>query len=182
MNGSLQTQEADFQLTAFGTILHFRRIPEVLLEKCLLPGWKLDRPDRDPHAIIEFDAGADGNGSLRPRCKRRNGDPTARVTWETLPAALDQSLHLAVAEFSPEAVFLHAAVAVWNGAAILIPGRSHAGKSTLTKSLIDAGAVYYSDEFAPVLPNGFGNPLPETAFSAVAKQRRGPCWQAIGPN
>ena len=78
----------------------------------------------------------------------------AEVTWETLPGSLDQILHLAVAEFSPQAVFLHAGVAVWNGAAILIPGRSRAGKSTLIKSLIEAGAVYYSDEFAPVLPDG----------------------------
>ena len=61
---------------------------------------------------------------------------------------------------------MHAGVAVWNGAAILIPGRSHAGKSTLTKSLIDAGAVYYSDEFAPVLPNGFVIPYPKPLSSA----------------
>ena len=65
----------------------------------------------------------------------------AWVTPETLLGSLDQSLHLAIAEFSLQAVFLHAGVTVWNGAAILIPGRSHAGKSTLTKSLIDAGAT-----------------------------------------
>jgi hypothetical protein len=59
MNDSLQTLEAEFQLTAFGTILHFRRISEALIEKCLLPGWQLDRPDRDPHAIVEWNAGVD---------------------------------------------------------------------------------------------------------------------------
>jgi hypothetical protein len=87
--------------------------------------------------------------------------PTRGVTSESLPGSLDQSLHLAIAEFSPQAVFLHAGVTAWNGAAILIPGRSHAGKSTLTKSLIDAGALYYSDEFAPVLPNGLVIPYPK---------------------
>ena len=160
MKGFPQTRDADFQLTAFGTILHFRGIPEILLEKCLLPGWKLDRPDRDLHASIEFDSGTDGSGSLRLVANGETASNTG-VTWETLPAALDQSLHLAVAEFSPLAVFLHAAVAVWSGAAILIPGRSHAGKSTLAKSLVDAGAVYYSDEFAPVLPNGLVIPYPK---------------------
>ena len=65
MNSSLQTWEADFQLTAFGTILHFRQISDVLVEKCLLPGWQLDRPDRNPHAILEWDARFDGTGSLR---------------------------------------------------------------------------------------------------------------------
>ena len=153
MNGMLQTWEADFQLGAFGAILHFRRIPGIFVEKCLLPGWQLDRPDRNPDAILEFDAGAGGIGSLRLFAAGQTA-AEAEVTWETLPGSLDQILHLAVAEFSPQAVFLHAGVAVWNGVAILIPGRSRAGKSTLIKSLIEAGAVYYSDEFAPVLPDG----------------------------
>ena len=120
----------------------------------------MDRPDRNPHAILEWDARVDGIGSLRLLVDGQTA-ADAWVTWETLPGSLDQSLHLAVAEFSPQAVFLHAGVAVWNGAAILIPGRSHAGKSTLTKSLIEAGAVYYSDEFAPVLPNGLVIPYPK---------------------
>ncbi|MGB7794001.1 MAG: hypothetical protein WCC08_19120 [Terrimicrobiaceae bacterium] len=158
--GSLQTWEADFQLTAFGTVLHFRRIPDVLVHKCLLPGWQLDRPDRDPHAVLVWDAPVDKIGSLRLVADEKTAT-NSLVTWETLPRALDQCLHLAVAEFSPKAVFLHAGVAVWDGAAILIPGRSHAGKSTLTRSLIEAGAVYYSDEFAPVLPNGFVIPYPK---------------------
>ena len=65
MNGMPQTWEADFQLGAFGAILHFRRIPGIFVEKCLLPGWQLDRPDRNPDAILEFEAGAGGIGSLR---------------------------------------------------------------------------------------------------------------------
>ena len=160
MNSSLQTWETDFQLTAFGTILHFRQISDVLVEKCLLPGWQLDRPDRNPHAILEWDARIDGTGSLRLLVDGQTV-ADAWVTSETLPGSLDQSLHLAIAEFSPQAVFLHTGVTVWNGVAILIPGRSHAGKSTLTKSLIDAGALYYSDEFAPVLPNGLVIPYPK---------------------
>src|SRR4029077_379578 len=102
MGSSLQTWEADFQLTAFETVLHFRQIPGVLVEKCLLPGWRLDRPDRNPHAILEWDAHVDGTGSLRLLV---DGQTVADswVTSESLPGSLDQSLHLAIAEFSPQA-------------------------------------------------------------------------------
>ena len=160
MNGPLEIREPDFQLTAFGTILHFRRISKLLLEKCLLTGWRLDRPDRDPHATLEWNAGADGSGMFHLLVKGQIATNTP-ADCETLSGSLDQILHLAIAEFSPKAVFLHAGVTVWNGAAILIPGRSHSGKSTLTRSLIDAGAVYYSDEFAPVLPDGSVIPYPK---------------------
>ena len=160
MDSPSRVWNADFQLAAFGTILHFRRIPEVFVNKCLLPGWHLDRPDRDPHAILEWHPQVNEMGWLRLVVDGQTATKS-RLTWETLPRALDQTLHLAVAEFSPKAVFLHAGVAVWNGAAILIPGRSHAGKSTLTKSLIEAGAIYYSDEFAPVLPDGSVIPYPK---------------------
>jgi hypothetical protein len=87
------------------------------------PGWRLDRPDRNPHAILEWDAHVDGTGSLRLLV---DGQTVADswVTSESLPGSLDQSLHLAIAEFSPQAVFLHAGVTAWNGAAILIPGRT----------------------------------------------------------
>jgi len=36
----------------------------------------------------------------------------------------------------------------WRGGAIVIPGRSHTGKSSLVAALLRAGATYYSDEYA----------------------------------
>lgn len=55
---------------------------------------------------------------------------------------------VAVADLSTEKLFVHCGVVGWKGKAILMPGRSHAGKSTLVSELVRAGAVYYSDEFA----------------------------------
>jgi hypothetical protein len=49
---------------------------------------------------------------------------------------------------SPRGIFVHAGVVGWQGQAILIPGRSHAGKTSLVTALLDAGATYYSDEYA----------------------------------
>ena len=44
-----------------------------------------------------------------------------------------------------ESSLLHAAAVAWQGRAIVIPGHSHAGKSTLTAALLRAGAGYLSD-------------------------------------
>ncbi len=43
---------------------------------------------------------------------------------------------------------MHAGVVGWRGRAIVIPGHSFAGKSTLVAALVRAGATYYSDEYA----------------------------------
>lgn len=46
----------------------------------------------------------------------------------------------------PEKFYLHAGAVVWDGAGILIPGESFAGKTTLVKEFIKAGAEYFSDD------------------------------------
>ena len=43
---------------------------------------------------------------------------------------------------------VHAGVVAWNGCVVLLPGASHAGKTTLVTELLKRGAVYYSDEYA----------------------------------
>ena len=53
-----------------------------------------------------------------------------------------------IAEVARNRVFVHAGVVGWKGRAIVIPGRSYSGKSTLVSELIRAGAAYYSDEYA----------------------------------
>src|SRR5262245_25217701 len=60
-------------------------------------------------------------------------------------------------------VFVHAGAVGWRGRAILIPAPSMAGKSRLVRALVDAGATYYSDEFAILDSRGrvvpFARPL-----------------------
>jgi hypothetical protein len=57
-------------------------------------------------------------------------------------------LALGVARAARERVFLHCGVVGWRGQAILIPGRTCYGKTTLVARFLEAGATYYSDEFA----------------------------------
>jgi hypothetical protein len=55
-------------------------------------------------------------------------------------------------------LFVHAGVVGWRGQAILVPGRSLAGKTTLVRALVEAGAAYYADEFAVLDRRGWVHP------------------------
>ena len=62
--------------------------------------------------------------------------------------AFESDLQLYVAEVAPRRVFVHAGVVGRDGQAIVFPGRSFSGKTTLTAALVKAGCTYYSDEYA----------------------------------
>lgn len=55
-------------------------------------------------------------------------------------------------------VFIHAAVVAVDGKAIILPGQSGVGKSTITATLIQKGAQYLSDEFALIDSVGMVHP------------------------
>jgi hypothetical protein len=73
---------------------------------------------------------------------------------------LISDLHRHAAEFSRRELFVHAGVVGWKGHAILVPGRSYSGKSTLVAELVRAGAAYYSDEYAVLDRAGRVHPYP----------------------
>jgi serine kinase of HPr protein (carbohydrate metabolism regulator) len=54
---------------------------------------------------------------------------------------------------------VHAGVVGWRGRAILVPGRSRSGKTTLVAELVKAGALYLSDEFAVLDRRGRVHPF-----------------------
>lgn len=72
---------------------------------------------------------------------------------------LETNLRLFVAELARNRVFVHAGVVGWKGSAIVVPGRSFSGKSTLIAELVRAGATYYSDEYAVFDPKGRVHPF-----------------------
>jgi hypothetical protein len=87
----------------------------------------------------------------------------------------ESDLQLHVAERAPRHVFVHAGVVGWRGRAILLPGRSGAGKTMLVAELIRAGATYYSDEYAILDGRGrvrpFARPLAVRAEGSVRRRR-----------
>ena len=74
---------------------------------------------------------------------------------------LGRKLRVTIAEFAVSKVFLHAGVISWKGRAIVIPGKSFAGKTSLVAELIKRGALYYSDEFAILDADGKVEPYPK---------------------
>jgi hypothetical protein len=81
-------------------------------------------------------------------------DRTADEVVEWLRTEIDA----AVAVRSRTALFVHAGVVGWRGRAIVVPGRSMTGKSTLVAALVRHGATYYSDEFAVLADDGRVHP------------------------
>ena len=76
-----------------------------------------------------------------------------------LADTFEHEMQLALAQAARRKVFVHAGVVGWRGRAILIPGRTFTGKSTLVRELVRAGAVYYSDEYAVLDEKGRVHPF-----------------------
>lgn len=66
-----------------------------------------------------------------------------------------------IAEMARRRVFVHAGAVGWHGKAIIIPGRSMSGKTSLVRELVRAGAIYYSDEYAVLDLQGRVHPYPQ---------------------
>lgn len=83
------------------------------------------------------------------------------IESQELPPALEQLRHnlmVHVANHAPDRVFIHAGVVGWHGRALIFPGKSFAGKTTLVAELVKAGATYYSDEYAVIDASGNVHP------------------------
>ena len=55
---------------------------------------------------------------------------------------------------------VHAGVVLWRERILLLPGSSHAGKSSLVAEFLRRGATYFSDEYALIDPEGCVHPYP----------------------
>ncbi len=85
---------------------------------------------------------------------------------------LASDVQLYVAESSPTRVFTHAGVVAWRGRAIVFPGKTFSGKTTLVAALVRAGATYYSDEYAAFDSRGRVHPYPRPLSIRDGKGRR----------
>jgi SM-20-related protein len=61
---------------------------------------------------------------------------------------VQQQIDYTIARRSVQKLFVHAGVVAWRGLAIVIPGRTLTGKSSLVAEFVRRGALYCSDEFA----------------------------------
>jgi hypothetical protein len=72
---------------------------------------------------------------------------------------LESDVQLYVAAEAPRRLFVHAGVVGWRGRAIVLPGHTFSGKTTLVAALVKAGATYYSDEYAALDAHGRVHPF-----------------------
>ena len=132
------------------------------VESALPPGWRRDGgPDVDHLFSLVAWGSVNDRGTVRRLNLLYRG--TQRVSRdreiEPVMESLETELRRVVAEFAPRRVFVHAGVVGWRGRAILVPGPTFTGKTTLVAQLVRAGATYYSDEYAPIDGRGRVHPF-----------------------
>jgi hypothetical protein len=71
---------------------------------------------------------------------------------------VSNGIHFLLGKRSPM-TFLHAGAVEIDGSAVVFPGRSRWGKSTLVASLVEQGCGYMSDEYAVISQDGTVFPL-----------------------
>ncbi len=146
-------------IRAYGVRIGLRINRTAALKKflpVLPPTWKPMRTQKVDrmYSIIVSDS---GSGRKRRPSVLVYADEKLIAGTSGLDQAVDgfeSDLQLYVAEMSPNRLFVHAGVVAWRGKAVVIPGKSFSGKSTLTSALVKAGATYYSDEYAVLDVNG----------------------------
>ena len=82
----------------------------------------------------------------------------ARAELDVALGVLDAQIRMFVAENARDLIFVHAGAVARGGKALLIPGESFSGKTTLVAALVQAGATYYSDEYAVLDAEGKVHP------------------------
>lgn len=131
--------------------------------ECLPPAWR-PAPTETVERLYSLIA---GGRSLRPSVRRynllyANAERIARtLELDEAMERLESDLQLYVAEAARQRLFVHAGVVSFNNQAVVIPGRSFSGKTTLVRELITAGAIYYSDEYALIDARGRVHPYPK---------------------
>lgn len=131
--------------------------PELLARMIdrLPPGWESCPPRAtDPRFVLGSRDGLDYRLA-------QDGVELCSCDLEVALGLFDAQLRSFVALNAPGLVFVHAGVVAVDGRAIMIPGPSFSGKTTLVAELVKAGATYYSDEYAVIDVDGLVRPYPK---------------------
>jgi hypothetical protein len=143
---------------AFGVPFSIAVPPEVLprIDSILPPGARRRDPQEDEQRFV-LRPRSNSDYGIEDREGSVSGSPDVQVALEVL----DTRLRAYIALHAPDHIFVHAGVVGHAGRAIVMPGLSFSGKTTLVAALIRAGAAYYSDEFAVLDDEGLVHPYPK---------------------
>jgi predicted ATPase len=108
--------------------------------------------DAVPHATVEVDP-------ISRTVRSSSLDAVHAADEHELVRLVASIVQLEIAAHAAPQVFVHAGVVECCGRAIVLPGSSHAGKTTLVRALVAAGASYSSDEYAVLDLDGHVTPF-----------------------
>jgi hypothetical protein len=150
-DSSLRTETLDsvFSVLAYGVRIELC-VPAALLAELpapIVPGAEFD--DRGPaDAVLSVQVNHSAGGDPRYEITENGMVLGVETSLQAAADMVESWAQLTVATLAKELVFVHAGVVGWRNRAIVMPGRSLNGKSTLVLALVEAGADYYSDEYA----------------------------------
>ncbi|HEY6447337.1 MAG TPA: hypothetical protein VIY53_12825 [Acidobacteriaceae bacterium] len=137
---------------AYGVSITLRTTAQLMaaLPSPLIPGAESSALETNPAVVFRFYPAPSSAG--RPVFVVGEGDRAIFASADLREATrvLESQMHLRAAALTEQYVFVHAGVVQWGGRALLLPGASHTGKSSLVAALVAAGAQYYSDEYAVI--------------------------------
>jgi hypothetical protein len=123
------------------------------------------RPAVAKHDDPRFRLTRDGDGGyLLERASEqvdRTWVPLATGDAHHVVETLEHEVRMHAAFAAPAHVFIHAGAVALGASAIIVPGESFSGKTTLVAALLRAGATYYSDEYAVFDTDGMLHPFPK---------------------
>ena len=91
----------------------------------------------------------------------RGGSPvSSNVDLEFGLMLIETQIRIYLGQEAPGRIFVHAGVVAIEDRAVILPGRSLSGKTTLVSAFVRAGATYFSDEFALFDEQGLVHPYP----------------------
>jgi hypothetical protein len=127
----------------------------------LPPSWRAIKPPKKLDNLYSWLVGGEHRPNVRNLDLMYSGAGRIVRTSkrDELQDVFERDLRMNVALLSRKFVFIHAGVVGWRGRAIVMPGKSFTGKSTLVEALVRAGAEYLSDEYAVLDSKGFVHPF-----------------------
>ena len=143
---------AELRFSSCGVHIAVRSAPNILekVQRHLPPDSRSSTKklvDRSYHIVTSTDL-------CESRCDRGlilradSSELVRSLSVSDLLKVFETDSRIFIGEMTRQRVFLHAGVVGWHGMAILIPGRSWSGKTTLVAALVREGATYFSDEYA----------------------------------
>lgn len=141
-----------FAFEAFGVRVGLE-VPDPELEAAVAEvfpvAWRVDRAGEETGRFV-FTRSDHGGYHVG-----EDGAPgSEHATLDVALGMLELYIEQFIALHAHDWVFIHAGAVSHSGKVLLIPGDSFSGKTTLVTALVEAGATYFSDEFAVLDPEG----------------------------